>query len=204
MLLEILTLGSYQTNCYIFASDVTKNGILIDPASAAPEIIDRLERLSIKVGFIVLTHGHPDHAGALKQLKEYTQAEFAMHKADVPILNDRLLNTLLGFKQLAIEPDRMLEDGETLTLDGLSLNVVHTPGHTPGGICLLGKGLLFSGDTLFNMSVGRTDLPGGNSDQLTRSIRNRLMKLTDDTVVYPGHGPATTIGEERLNNPFLG
>jgi glyoxylase-like metal-dependent hydrolase (beta-lactamase superfamily II) len=126
-----------------------------------------------------------------------------MHAADEPMLKDKLLHSLLGFRHPDVTPDRLLVDGETLSVGDVTLKVLHTPGHTPGCICLLGEGLVFTGDTLFNMGIGRTDLPGGDLEKLMSSIHDRLLTLPDETVVYPGHGTPSAIGDERRSNPFL-
>ena len=203
MILETLALGDYQANCYIYASETSKKGVVIDPGDEAEIILSRVKELGLSIQYIVLTHGHPDHTGALKQVRETTEAPIAIHTADAAMLKDKLLHSLLGFPQPGIAPDCLLKDGETLMAGEVALKVLHTPGHTPGCICLMGEGLVFTGDTLFNMGIGRTDLPGGDTHLLMSSIHDRLLSLPDETVVYPGHGPSSTIGEERRDNPFL-
>jgi glyoxylase-like metal-dependent hydrolase (beta-lactamase superfamily II) len=203
MILETLALGDYKANCYIYASEIRKIGLILDPGDEADTILGRVKELDLSIEYIVLTHGHPDHTGALKQVKDATGAPVAMHAADTPLLRDKFLHSLLGFRHSDVTPDRLLSNGETIGEGEIVLKVLHTPGHTPGGICLLGPGLVFTGDTLFNMSIGRTDLPGGNAQQLLSSIHDKLLSLPDDTIVYPGHGPFSTIGDERRDNPFL-
>jgi hydroxyacylglutathione hydrolase len=203
MILETLSVGDYQANCYIYASEMSRKGFIIDPGDEAESIINRARKLGLSIPYIILTHGHPDHTAALKEVQEKTGAQIAIHTADAGILKDKLLHTMLGFRCINITPDRLLCDGEIIKADGLELKVIHTPGHTPGGICLMGEGLVFTGDTLFMMGIGRTDLPGGNSKSLMASINNRLLSLPDETLIYPGHGPRSTIGDERLSNPFL-
>ena len=203
MILETLALGDYQANCYIYASETSMKGVVIDPGDEAEIILSRVKELGLSIQYIVLTHGHPDHTGALKQVRETTEAPIAIHTADAAMLKDKLLHSLLGFPQPGIAPDRLLKDGETLMAGEVALKVLHTPGHTPGCICLMGEGLVFTGDTLFNMGIGRTDLPGGDTHLLMSSIHDRLLSLPDETVVYPGHGSSSTIGEERRDNPFL-
>jgi glyoxylase-like metal-dependent hydrolase (beta-lactamase superfamily II) len=203
MMLETLAVGDYQSNCYIYASETGKKGVVIDPGDEADTIIGRIEKLGLAIPYIILTHGHPDHTAALKQVREATGAKIAVHAADVSVLKDKLLHTMLGFRHTDIVPDILLSDGDIIRTDGLELKVIHTPGHTPGGICLAGEGSVFTGDTLFMTGIGRTDLPGGNAEKLLDSIHHRLLTLPDETVIYPGHGPASTIGEERRSNPFL-
>jgi hydroxyacylglutathione hydrolase len=203
MILETLALGDYQANCYIYASEITRKGFIIDPGDEADVILSRVKELGLSVVFTILTHGHPDHTGALKLVREAINSPIAMHGADSGMLKDKILHSLLGFRHSDVTPDRLLVDGKTLKAGELSLKVIHTPGHTPGGICLLGDGLVFTGDTLFNMGIGRTDFPGGEMQVLMASIHDRLLSLPDETVVYPGHGPSSTIGDERRDNPFL-
>ena len=178
--------------------------MIIDPADEAGEILKSVEELGLEIKFIVLTHGHPDHVGALKEIKEATGAEVAIHTDDAESLQQQYLGFLFGLSyQIPPPPERLFKDGDSIDIGDLHFGVIHTPGHTPGGICLLGHGVLFSGDTLFNYGIGRYDLPGGNYSQLMDSLQTKLMVLPDDTIVYPGHGPDTTIGTERRGNPFL-
>ena len=156
------------------------------------------------IDVVILTHGHPDHLAGLKEVKEATGAEIMVHSGDADYHAQSALAMAFGFYCPAPPPpDRLLNDGDIIDIGGLSFNVIHTPGHSPGGICLIGHGVLFSGDILFNYGIGRFDLPGGDYEQLLNSLQSKLMALSDETVVYPGHGPQTTIGIERQNNPFL-
>jgi glyoxylase-like metal-dependent hydrolase (beta-lactamase superfamily II) len=204
VIIEKLEVGPFAANCYIVADEAGGQGLIIDPGDEADHILKRVEQLGVDIKYVVLTHGHIDHVGALGLIKEATGAEAAIHAEDLPVLEDRTLSTMLGIAWRPLpQIDRLLADGDVVTVGGLSFSVIHTPGHTPGGICLLGEGVLFTGDTLLNMSVGRSDFPGGSHQQLINSIQNRLMSLDDDIKVYPGHGPASSIGAERRGNPFL-
>ena len=204
MIIEKLEVGSFATNCYIVGSETGGQGMIIDPGDEAGKIFKRVEKLGLDIKHIVLTHGHLDHIGALREVKEATGADVAVHADDVTTLNDRSPSIFLGIPYRPTPAiGRLFEDGDTISVGGLTFAVIHTPGHTPGGICLFGEGVLFSGDTLFNYGIGRADFPGGNYEQLIDSIRNRLMVLDDDVVIYPGHGPKTTVGAERRGNPFL-
>ena len=201
--LEIVPFG---TNCYLVASEQTRDGMVIDPAGDAPRILSNIREMNLKIGLVVITHTHADHIGAIRQVVENTGASFAVHIAEAETLqnsdNSRFTAMDPTF-QKPPPPDRLLKDGDFLVVGDLKFQVLHTPGHSPGGICIAGYGVVFSGDALFNGSVGRTDGPSGNSNLLISSIRTKLLVLPDQTVVLPGHGPKTTIGQERLNNPFL-
>jgi hydroxyacylglutathione hydrolase len=208
LIIDCLAVGPFATNCYIVGSEESKQGIIIDPGDDAAAILGRVADLGLDIKMLVLTHGHIDHVGALKAVKEATGAEMAIHADDAKSLRGLrgVLQSIIVpglFYPLPPPPERLLRDGDSLDVGGLHFEVLHTPGHTPGGICLLGEGVVFSGDTLFNYGIGRTDLPGGSYHRLVESIRSRLLALPDNTVVYPGHGPETTIGAERAGNPFL-
>lgn len=205
MIIEKLAVGPFDTNCYIVGSESTKEGMIIDPGDKAKEILKKVEDLQLDIKLIVLTHGHVDHIGALKGVKEATGAEVAVHGDDAKSVGRKQpLSIMLGlFYPTPPSPDRVLKDGDSIEVGDLHFEVLHTPGHTPGGICVMGEGVVFSGDTLFNSGIGRTDLPGGNYDKLMGSIQTKLMTLPDETIVYPGHGPDTTIGAERKGNPYL-
>jgi len=194
--------GPFGSNCYIVGSESDKVGIIVDPGADANDILKEVKELGLDIRYIVLTHGHMDHIGAVKGVKEATGAEVAVHADDARFLRRLSLSTLYN-RSFPASPDRLLGDGDSIDAGDLHFTVLHTPGHSPGGICLLGHGILFSGDTLFNHGIGRTDFPGCSHSQLINNIRTRLMTLPDDTLVYPGHGPETTIGTERRGNPFL-
>lgn len=208
MIIDTIVVGPYATNTYIVGDETSRQGMIIDPGDEVDNIMARVTAAGLNIKQLVLTHGHIDHVGALKGIKDAAGAEMAIHSEDLSFLTGkgaRLISMLIAGLSYPKPPtpERLLADGDTVTVDGLSFEIIHTPGHTRGGICLFGEGVLFSGDTLFNGGIGRTDLPGGSYQQILESIRQRLMVLPDDTVVYPGHGPATTIGDERRDNPFL-
>ena len=204
MIIEKLEVGPFASNCYIVGAESNKEAIIIDPGADANKILERVKELGLEVKHIVLTHGHVDHVGALKEVKEATEAEVAIHADDAASLHGRSLSNMFGLFFPPPPPaDRLLKGGDSIDIDDLHFLVLHTPGHTTGGICLLGEGVVFSGDTLFNFGIGRFDMPGGDGNQLMDSIHTKLMVLPDNTVVYPGHGPETTIGTERNWNPFL-
>lgn len=205
VIIEKLTVGPLAVNCYLVGEEAGGAGMIIDPGADARTILNRGKALRLDIKSIVLTHAHFDHIGALKEVKEATRAEVTLHADDAQALQH---GNSLGFDfdfsfSPPPAPDRLLKDGDSLDLGRPRFLVLHTPGHTPGGICLLGEGVVFTGDTLFYSGIGRTDLPGGNSNELMESISARLMVLPDNTTVYPGHGPESTIGQERRNNPFL-
>ena len=195
IILRKLVVGPYASNCYIVGSDSSKEGILIDAGDEADKILSNVEELELKIKYLVLTHGHIDHIGALEKVREATGALVAVHTDDARFIQEQLPNVA--------PPDKLLNGGDNIDFAEGSFLVIHTPGHSPGSICLLGHGVLFSGDTLFNYGIGRYDTPGGSYAQIMNSIHAKLMVLPSETVVYPGHGPETTIGDEHQGNPFL-
>ena len=204
MIIKLLVVGPLASNCYIVGDEATNEGVIVDPADEAEIILQSVAEFGLTIRSIVLTHGHPDHIAALKEVKEATGAEIAVHTSDSEYHRQQALALTFGFRCPSLPPpDRLLKDGDSLDIGELHFKVIHTPGHTPGGICLLGHGVLFSGDTLFNYGIGRYDLPGGDYAQLMNSLQATLMALPDETIVYPGHGPKTTIGAERRDNPLL-
>jgi hydroxyacylglutathione hydrolase len=179
--------------------------MIIDPGAEANRILGRVKDLGLEIKLVVLTHAHIDHIGALKEVIDATGAEFAVHPEDAKSLEAAPRSNMSPFfaSQALPTPDQLLKGGDSIDIGNLHFLVLHTPGHSLGCICLLGEGVVFSGDTLFNFGIGRTDFPGGSYRQILDSIHTKLMILPDNTVVYPGHGPNTTIGTERRGNPFL-
>jgi len=205
MMLEILTVGELMTNCFILGDEKTKQAVVIDPGGDFEIIEAHLMKLKLKTKYIILTHGHVDHIGALSQLKEATEAEILVHSKDSAMLYDpnQNLSIFSGDQTIAIKADRLLEEGEIIQCGEIKLEVLHTPGHTPGGISLLTDKMIFTGDALFCGSIGRTDFPGSSYQELINSIKDKLLRKEDDFIIYPGHGPSSTIGQERKSNPFL-
>lgn len=208
MIVEQFAVGPLQCNCVVLADDLTKRAIVIDPGDEVDRIYAVLHERGLQLAGIVATHAHIDHVGALAQLKERTGAPTMLHEADVPLYEQLALQA--SWLGIPVPPtttiDRLVLDGDELAFGKHALRVVHTPGHSPGSISLVldqQQPTVFSGDTLFAGSVGRTDLWGGSFESLLRSITRRLLTLPDDAVVIPGHGPRTTVGAERESNPFL-
>ncbi|MDD4980390.1 MAG: MBL fold metallo-hydrolase [Candidatus Omnitrophica bacterium] len=205
MILETLCLGPMEVNCYILAPAPDSRAIIIDPGFEKEKIERVLKKYNLQAEFIINTHGHFDHIGC--------DGEFGIpvyiHRQDAALLKDPKRNLSAFFmSSFSLKSEiRILEDKQKLELGQMQLEVIHTPGHTPGGIALLMKKpeekILFTGDTLFCGGIGRTDFPGADENLLIRSIKEKLLKLSDDTVIYPGHGASSTIGEEKKNNPFL-
>jgi hydroxyacylglutathione hydrolase len=205
MVLEILSVGELQTNCYILGDEGTQQGVVIDPGGDFEIIEAHLKKLKLKAKYIILTHGHVDHIGALARLKNATGAEILIHSKDSAMLFDpnQNLSIFSGDKIVATKADKLLEEGDVIQCGEIKLEVWHTPGHTPGGISLLTDKMIFTGDALFCGSIGRTDFPGSSYRELINSIKEKLLSKDDDFIIYPGHGPSSTIGQERKNNPFL-
>ncbi len=204
---ETLPVGQLQCNCTILGDETSLEAIVVDPGADLPRILALLAKHSLTVKQIVVTHAHIDHIAGAQQLKELTGAPVLYNQRDLPLVAMMDVQaTWIGIATPKVNaPDDDLTDGKTVSVAGLNAQVLHTPGHTQGSLCLhlAEYGLLLAGDTLFAGSVGRTDLPGGDSRQLIDSIKSRLMPLPERTIVIAGHGPDTTIGEERETNPFL-
>lgn len=210
MKIKTLAVGPLQANCHIAWDPESRAAAIIDPGGDASSITGILEKDGLSPACLINTHAHPDHVSANAPLMRHYHIPLCIHRDDAAALaQSGLLGKLLGFIfEQSPPPDRLLAHGDIIEIGRNILRVLHTPGHTPGSICLLSESpgedpLLFSGDTLFEGSVGRTDLPGGSYEMLIGSIRNILMPLPDKTVILPGHGPATTMGREKRHNPFL-
>lgn len=205
MIIKTLAVGPIMANCFIVGCEKTKLAAVIDPGDEADKILMALAESQLTVKYIINTHGHFDHVGANKRMKEATGADILIHKNDAVMLEQiSSASMAFGLKVEDSPPaDRTLEEGDQINFGDITLHVIHTPGHSPGGIALSYDGVVFVGDSLFYGSIGRTDFPGGDYDTLISSIKNKLFPLGDDVVVYTGHGPSTTIGQEKQINPFL-
>lgn len=197
--------GIYGANCYTVFSEDTKKGIIIDPGGDVDEIIDDLNKNNISIQYIVLTHGHGDHIGGVKELKDKLNAPVVIHKEDSDMLQDTNLNltNIMSMGTIEMIPDKTVEDGDILEFGDLKGYIIHTPGHTKGGICILVENSLFSGDTIFKGSIGRSDFYGGDYGTLIRSIKDKILTLSKDTIIYPGHGQSSTVEAESRSNPYL-
>jgi hydroxyacylglutathione hydrolase len=207
MIHEILTVGPLQCNCSILGDETSLEAIVVDPGDDIPSILSVLDKHNLTVKQIVITHAHIDHIAGAQRLKRVTGAPILYNQNDLPLVE--MMDVQAGWLGMPTPevppPDDTLDDGKRIAIIGLTGSILHTPGHTQGSVCLYlpDQSLLLAGDTLFNGSVGRTDLPGGNTRQLIASIHHRLLTLPDDVTVIPGHGAKTSIGAERDSNPFL-
>jgi len=206
LVIHEFSVGPLQVNCFLVACGKTRDAMVIDPGDEGLRILNLAAREDLQISKVVNTHCHFDHIGANQQVVAATGASLMIHAADLPLLqNARHHAEVYGLSVVpSPDPDRLLDHGDTLTVGEHSFRVFHVPGHSPGSICLLGDGHLFVGDVLFAGSIGRTDLPGGDFNLLVTGAREHLFRLPDETIVHPGHGPDTTIGQERRHNPFVG
>ena len=207
MILQMLTVGPFQENCYILGDEASGVGALVDPGDEAARIAIAVEQTELEIGQILLTHAHIDHIGAVAALADEYSCPVLIHEEAEPMLQQAPNQALMMGLKFGEVPsvDGYIADGETLKVGGIELESLYTPGHAPGHLAfhIEDEGMVLAGDALFAGSVGRVDLPGGSMEVLMRSIGEKLLTLPDETQVYPGHGPRTTIGEERANNPFL-
>ena len=207
MILEMLTVGPFQENCYIIGDEESGVGAIVDPGDEAARIAMAVEKTGLEIGSIILTHAHVDHVGAVVALVDEYSCPVLMHAGAEPMLKELPTQAIMMGMRFGRVPtvDRYVEDDEVLEVGDLGLRSLYTPGHAPGHLAFYveDEGLVLSGDALFAGSIGRVDLPGGSMEVLMRSIEERLLTLPDETVVYSGHGPRTTIGNERTSNPFL-
>ena len=201
-----ITVGMLEENCYLYACPRTREAVIIDPGDEAERILATIKRLDLAPRYIINTHGHFDHIRAIDAVSEVYPVPLAIHPADVPMYTDERAASMFGRQAPLVKrkPDILLQEGDRITFGTLTLEVLHTPGHTPGGISLISRPYcVFSGDTLFQRGIGRTDLPGGNYAEIIASIRHKLYTLDEDLVVFSGHGEPTTIAEEKAENPFV-
>ncbi len=209
MFVKMLTVGMLSTNCYLIGCPKTKEALIIDPGFdrdvEAKIVLTEVDRHGLRVRYIVNTHGHPDHTAGNGVMKKVTYAPILIHEYDAPMLTDaaKNLSRMFGFNIVSPPAEKTLHDGDVIQTGDITLRVLHTPGHSKGSISLLGDDVVFTGDTLFAGSIGRYDLPGGSFREIMHSIKIKLATLSDHFKVYPGHGPASTIGEEKRYNPFL-
>lgn len=200
-----LTVGRLQENCYLYVCPETRQGVLIDPGADGERLKRWVKEHDADIRYILLTHGHGDHIGAVEMLRRAYRVQVGIHAADAPLLADVELNLSAhwGNPATCAPADLLLEDREKLAVGKVELTVIHTPGHTGGSCCFLTSEALFAGDTLFYESMGRTDLPGGSEQDMEQSIKQKLLPLPDETLVLPGHGKETTIGWEKKHSPCI-
>jgi len=203
-MLKIFTVGPMEANCYILYNPDKREGLIIDPGAEGSRLIKFIKQEKISINYIINTHGHPDHTGANRKLKEYTNAPILIHQYDASMLtkSESVLPLIFPLESSSPPADTFIKDGDLIECAGIKLKVLHTPGHTPGGISLLIDDSIFTGDTLFSGSIGRFDLPGGSEEVLLNSIK-KILSLDENLIIYPGHGPSTTVGQELHSNPFI-
>jgi glyoxylase-like metal-dependent hydrolase (beta-lactamase superfamily II) len=206
LILEKIIIGDLQTNCYMIADKDTQEAAVIDPGGEVASILETAKKHGLDIKYIINTHGHIDHIQGNAPLKEATNAEILIHQKDAGMLTNPLMNgsaIFLGRSVKSPPADKFVEEGDIIEVGALKLEVLYTPGHTNGGISIKLGNRIFVGDTLFHLSIGRTDLPGGSYDRLINSIQEKMLSLPDETLVYPGHGESTSIGAERKRNPYI-
>lgn len=197
-------LGEYQTNCYIIIDENNRDAIIIDPGKKSSGFFEYIDKLNINIKYMLLTHGHFDHTGGVLEIKRIYNPKLVISKVDQELIkNKKDLFGPYSINNEYIEADILPKDNDIINFNDIKIKCIETPGHTPGGMCFLISNFLFSGDTLFQGSIGRTDFYGGDYDSLIKSIKEKLMKLEDSVIVYPGHGASSTIGEEKMSNFYL-
>jgi hydroxyacylglutathione hydrolase len=205
LFIKRLVVGELSANCWIVGAEETGEGLVIDPGGNHEEISRAIDSSGLDIKLIILTHGHSDHIAALYEIQEKTGAEVAIHVSDADFLEGHgSFSSQFGISyKTPHPPDMLLHEDDMVKIAGLELKVIHSPGHTPGSISLFKPGKVFTGDTLFRRGIGTTMMPGSSRSQLINSIQTKLMRLPDDTIIYPGHGRETTIGNERRDNPYV-
>jgi len=204
VIIKRLVVGHLSANCYIVGQESHGEGMVIDPGGNQEDIIKAIDESGLEIKTIVLTHGHSDHIAALRDVQDHTGAQVAIHIEDADFLEGRgSFSSQFGISyRTPYPPDRLLREGDVIAVGSLSFKVIHTPGHTPGSICLQTGDKVFTGDTIFYRGIGTTLMPGSSRRELLESIHTRLMVLPDETILYPGHGRETTVGAERRDNPY--
>lgn len=205
MKIESFTNGMFAENCYIAIDEAANEAVVIDPGSQPQDLLKWITDAGCTVKYVLNTHGHSDHIGANTAVCDKFGVKLGIHPLDAPMLTDPKLNLSIysGDAVISKKADFFLNENDIITFGSSKLKIVHTPGHSPGGICLVSEEVIFSGDSLFAESIGRTDLPGGSMSDLVSSLKEKIMILSEDIAVYPGHGPATTIGHEKKYNPYV-
>lgn len=205
MIFKGFAVGSYYSNCYIVGSEESREAAIIDPGADFKKIDGFIEEMGLTPKMIILTHYHGDHIGAVSDIVNKYNAKVYIHRDDAEYLSDSSINfskQIIG-KSIEIKPDVLLVDGDVLELGELKFEIIHTPGHTKGGICIKVDNIMMTGDTLFNKSIGRTDLPGGSYEEIINSVKEKIFKYDGDIIIYPGHNSPSTIKSEKLGNPFF-
>jgi hydroxyacylglutathione hydrolase len=204
LIFEVFPAGVYQANCFLLGDENTKEGAIVDPGGNAEGILKEIDRLGLKVRYIILTHGHGDHIAAVHRVKEETGAKVLLNKKDLYLTSGATLELIPILRNMKLfDIDEFINDGDILKLGSTSINILETPGHTPGSVSLNIEDKVITGDAVFRGSIGRTDFEFASQEQLITSIKEKILTLPDETKIFPGHGPSTTVGAEKKYNPFL-